>query len=161
MRDWTVAGALIRHGDDGLVLVGNRRRDGSLDWTPPGGVIDPHEAIIDGLAREVLEETGLVVAGWAGLQYEVLVEAPGLGWRMRVEAWEVAAVSGEVVLADPDRIVEEVRFVARDEGEALLQSAAPWLQVPIGDWMRGTHEPSYRFRVQGDERASAVVERVR
>ena len=69
MRSWTVGGALIRHGD-GLVLVANRRRDGSIDWTPPGGVIDDGESVLAGLHREVLEETGLVVDGWVGQQYE-------------------------------------------------------------------------------------------
>jgi 8-oxo-dGTP diphosphatase len=160
MRDWTVGGALIRHGD-GLVLVANRRRDGSIDWTPPGGVIDDGESVLTGLQREVLEETGLVVDAWLGKQYEVMVEAPGLGWKMRVEAWEAGAVSGDVVLADPDRIVEEVRFAARDESIALLQAAAPWLHVPIGLWMDGAAESGYHFVVHGTERSSAVIERLR
>ena len=60
VRSWVVGGALIRHGD-GLVMVANRRRDGSIDWTPPGGVIDAGEALLEGLAREVREETGLEV----------------------------------------------------------------------------------------------------
>ena len=46
MRAWQVGGALIRR-DDGLVLVANRRRDQSVDWTPPGGVIDPGETIAE------------------------------------------------------------------------------------------------------------------
>ena len=47
-----VAGALIE-GPDGLLLVQNQRRNGSLDWTPPGGVIEIHEGetVLDGLAR--------------------------------------------------------------------------------------------------------------
>ena len=49
MRHWTVGGALIRHGD-GLVLVSNRRRDQSVEWTPPGGVIDEGETVLEGLA---------------------------------------------------------------------------------------------------------------
>ena len=67
MRNWVVGGALIpRVGGvdlDGLVLVGNRRRDRTLEWTPPGGVIDRGESIRQGLEREVFEETGLTVAG--------------------------------------------------------------------------------------------------
>ena len=39
MREWLVAGGLVE-SHDGLLLVQNRRRDGSLDWSPPGGVID-------------------------------------------------------------------------------------------------------------------------
>ena len=48
MRDWLVGGALIE-SDDGLLLVRNRRRDGSHDWSTPGGVIEEGEDLLDGL----------------------------------------------------------------------------------------------------------------
>jgi hypothetical protein len=35
MRDWVVGGALIL-SDEGVLLVQNRRRNGSHDWTRPG-----------------------------------------------------------------------------------------------------------------------------
>ena len=41
-------------------LLGVRRRDNGR-WEPPGGVLELGETIHDGLVREVLEETGLVV----------------------------------------------------------------------------------------------------
>ena len=44
-HEWTVAGAVLEHGD-GLLLVCNQRRNGSLDWSTPGGVIDATDASV-------------------------------------------------------------------------------------------------------------------
>ena len=92
MRDWLVGGALIET-TDGLLLVQNRRRDGSHDWSTPGGVIEEGEELLKGLAREVEEETGLVVTEWIGPVYEVRIVAPQMGWRLRVEAHRAVAFS--------------------------------------------------------------------
>src|SRR4051794_17011427 len=63
-------------GLDRVLLVENVRRNGTSDWTPPGGVIDPGEDLLAGLTREVREETGLEVLRWAGPLYEIRAEAP-------------------------------------------------------------------------------------
>jgi len=70
VRNWTVAGGVVV-SDEGLLLVQNRRRNGSFDWSPPGGVIEvaDGETVVDGLTREVEEETGLRVLEWAGPLY--------------------------------------------------------------------------------------------
>jgi ADP-ribose pyrophosphatase YjhB (NUDIX family) len=53
----SVAGAIV--DDMGRVLVIQRRDNGR--WEVPGGVLELGEFIIDGLKREVLEETGLAI----------------------------------------------------------------------------------------------------
>ena len=45
---------------DGRVLV--IKRDDNGHWEAPGGVLELNESFEDGVRREVLEETGLVVA---------------------------------------------------------------------------------------------------
>ena len=159
MRRWLVGGALIRHGD-GLVLVCNRRKDRSIEWTPPGGVIDRGETVLAGLAREVREETGLRVIGWSQRCYTVTVDAPDMGWRLRVEAWEATATDGDIEIADPDGIVEEVRSASQADAPALLAASPPWVRTPVGDWLLGVAAASYGFVLHGTQRGAANVERV-
>ena len=53
----SVTGIVFR--DDGRVLAIQRSDDGR--WVPPGGVLELAETPADGVAREVLEETGVRV----------------------------------------------------------------------------------------------------
>ena len=142
------------------MLVCNRRRDRSLEWTPPGGVIDPGETLLEGLEREVREETGLVVASWSHRSYTVTVDAPDMGWRLKVEAWEAALVQGDVVVEDPDGIVEEVRHVGRVEAPTLLAASPPWVHTPVGEWLGGSSGGHYRFALHGAQRSGATIERL-
>jgi len=162
MRDWVVGGALILSGD-GLLLVRNRRRNGTLDWTPPGGVIDDGESVVDGLTREVEEETGLRVTEWRGPVYEVRCTAPDLGWRLRVEAHLALAYEGELRIDDPDGIVVEARFVDVAACDELVAGAHPWVCEPLGEWLRERWADDlprpYGFHVAGREPGEMVVTR--
>lgn len=162
VREWLVGGALIQRPGE-VLLVANRRANGSVDWTPPGGVIDAADrSLLDGLTREVREETGLEVRGWDGPCYEVVVEARGLGWRLRVEVWQATRVTGTLTVADPDGIVQEARYVPHKQSLDLLQSVAPWVREPLHHWLDTpwTQRRIYRYAVHGDDRATARVERL-
>ena len=163
MRDWVVGGAVLLQGEH-LLLVGNQRRNGSVDWTPPGGVIEVHEgeALLDGLTREVEEETGLRVTEWVGPLYSVVAEAPGLGWRLRAEVHLAAAWEGEIAVADPDGIVIDARFVDMIGCADLLGGCHPWVREPLSAWLeeRWEEQQSFGYRVEGADVASAVVTRI-
>ena len=158
MRTWLVGGAVIE-GADGLLLVQNRRRDGRLDWSPPGGVIDAGEALVDGLAREVHEETGLVVEGWEGPVYEIEVIAPDLGWHLRVEAHRARAVSGQLTIDDPDGIVVDARYLDVDDCTTHLADAARWVREPFGAWVgeRWSGSRWFGYRIDGADPATMRV----
>ena len=160
MRSWVVGGALIL-SDEGVLLVQNRRRNGSHDWTPPGGVIDEGETVLAGLTREVEEETGLVVSRWDGPAYEVEVAAPGLGWNLRVEAHVAVDFTGSVRIGDPDGIVVEAAFVDPGACGKHLAGCHPWVGEPLSAWLaeRWATARTFRYVLDGDDPARAVVTR--
>jgi 8-oxo-dGTP diphosphatase len=162
VRDWVVGGGLLL-SDEGVLLVRNRRRNGRLDWSPPGGVIDDGESLLEGLTREVEEETGLRVTSWEGPVYEVRCEAPDMGWRLRVEAHLATAYEGELRVDDPDGIVVDARFVHLDECTSHLDGCHPWVREPLTEWLAerwtsGQRSP-FGFHVAGADPATVVVTR--
>ncbi|MFM7070041.1 MAG: NUDIX domain-containing protein [Actinomycetes bacterium] len=176
MRKWLVAGGVIegaalRDASDvdpsSLLMVRNVRPSGRADWTPPGGVIDSGEAAAEGLTREVFEETGLQVVSWGALLYEVLAEAPGLGWRLRVEVHRAEVVHGELsVGADPDGIVVGAEFVSADRCAEVIVSAPLWVREPLLDWLSRSGAdlpevaPTFHYLAEGDRHEALAVRRV-
>jgi 8-oxo-dGTP diphosphatase len=160
VREWVVAGGLVEGPGGTVLLVQNRRRDGSLDWSPPGGVVEvaEGESPVAGLTREVEEETGITVTAWEGPVWEVETTAPGMGWHLRVEvhralSWEGQLRTGE----DPDGIVVDARFVAPADCGAHLEGAHPWVHEPLGAWLAGAVEPLWRYHLEGTGRDVKVT----
>ncbi len=135
IREWTVASGLIER--DGLVLlVRNVRRNGVEDWSTPGGVVDPEDtSLLAGLTREVAEETGIHVSEWVGPVYEVVAEAPDLGWRLRCEVHLAVAYDGDITVDDPDGIVVEASYYPASDASELLATCPQWVREPLGEWL--------------------------
>lgn len=161
VKRWLVAGAVIE-GPGGVLLVANRRHDGSIDWSTPGGVIDDGEAVLEGLEREVREETGLVVSAWDGLLYGIEVVAPDLGWHLRVEVHQASSVEGDLVLDDPDGIVFDAGYVTVGECDRRLAQSHPWVREPLSAWLgqRWTLARDFRYHVAGTDLSSLTVSSV-
>jgi 8-oxo-dGTP diphosphatase len=160
MRHWTVGGALVE-SPEGLLLVQNRRRNGKLDWSTPGGVIDEGETMLEGLTREVEEETGLRVSEWVGPVYEVHAEAVGLGWNLRVEAHLAKTYEGELRLDDPDGIVIDARFIGHDHCGHHLGEAPTWVREPLTAWICERWEDTRSFNYRIDGTAIGAIDVVR
>lgn len=172
MHSWFVAGAIIEgdvldrsdhNSESGLLLVHNERRGGRRDWSTPGGVIDAGEGALDGLAREVREETGLTVVSWADLVYEVNVTAPDLGWDLRVEVHRAGVVDGDLTIGDdPDGIVTDARWADEPDCGVLLAAAPRWVAEPLLEWVgeRFTTRRSFSYSLRGTTIEELTVERV-
>ena len=134
LRSWRVVGGLIEAGDS-VLLVQNSRRDGSLDWSPPGGVVEDPESPLEGLTREVLEETGILVHEWEGPAYEVEVVAASLGWVLAAQVFCARQFSGRLRVCDPDGIVVRAEFVPRLLADRRLGSSRPWVGEPLASYL--------------------------
>jgi 8-oxo-dGTP diphosphatase len=161
--EFVVAGALLESAD-GLLLVRNQRRNGSTDWSTPGGVIDPDDAsLLGGLEREVHEETGLRVSEWEGPLYEVRATALDLGWSMRCEVHRALAYRGTLHVDDPDGIVIDACFAGREQWSTLLGTCSRWVREPLAEWLEhrwGPEQPrGYTYDVIGDRREDLRVVR--
>jgi 8-oxo-dGTP diphosphatase len=91
-RKLVVAGLIL--GTDERVLISQRRADQSLplQWEFPGGKVEPGEAPVAALVRELAEELGVMVA--VGRVWDVLFHAyPEFDLVMLVYACRI--VSGE------------------------------------------------------------------
>jgi 8-oxo-dGTP diphosphatase len=163
MREWLVASGIIE-GPEGLLLVQNRRRNGSTDWSTPGGVIEVEagETVLAGLTREVFEETGITVSEWEGPVYEVEAVAEGMGWRLRVEVHRATSFAGDLVVEDLDDIVIDARWVPVDACGGHLEACPVWVREPLASWLdsRAITSKTFRYRVDGADRAAMNVVRL-
>jgi 8-oxo-dGTP pyrophosphatase MutT (NUDIX family) len=150
MVRWRVAGGLLSD-ERGLLLVANRRRNGSVDWSTPGGVIDEGESALVALSREVNEETSLVVSAWDELCWTVEVDFVDADMHLHVEVHRAAGWSGELAFDDPDGIVHDGGFHDPISVAERLSGAARWVAEPLQAWLDGRADgrPHFRYRATG------------
>ena len=146
-------------------MVRNKRQWGSHDWSTPGGVIDASDlGVVEGLTREVQEETGILVTDWEGPVYEVVARATDMGWEMRCEVYVAREFEGDIRIDDPDGIVVDAAFVELSACAGLLEGGHPWVCEPLLGWIDGRWDASafrtFRYRILGTDPATLRIARV-
>ena len=135
VRAWRVASAVIEH-DGQVLLVENRRADGRVDWSMPGGVIEDGEDPLLGLRREVAEETGLMVADWGPLLWTTFARSNSMGFSLVAETFMAHGHDGDIACADPDGIVNEARWFDLDAAIVALESTWVPTRQPFVGWLQ-------------------------
>ena len=143
-----VAAAIVRRADQ-VVLVLQGAPGEEPFWALPGGVVEAHELVPEGLVREVYEETGLTIELPARLAFlrqidnrrpvQLVGGRPGQGYLVTVWVFEAETWTGELGARDPDGFVSEARFVPLAEAVARLRRTH-WLEL-AADYLEGKVEP--------------------
>jgi 8-oxo-dGTP diphosphatase len=129
-------GAIVIRDDAEVLMVGNDYGDDELVWNLPGGAVDPGEDLLQAVARELYEETGITALEIGHLAWIVQAILQNnrpfiIGFAFEVIVWE-----GEVNL---DNEVEhgDVRQAEFVPFQAAIERMISGNKNAFRDWMAG------------------------
>ncbi len=149
-RELLVAAAILMDKQGRVLLVANDwSRRGHVRYTLPGGAVEAGESLLDAVAREVREETGLRVKSIEHLAYAVQIEDARKAERTIAMAFR-ANYDGLLNPRDPDGHIVEARFFSLEEVAQKLEEHRP-LREPLLDYLRGERGRFYVYPSWGGE----------
>jgi ADP-ribose pyrophosphatase YjhB (NUDIX family) len=120
--------------DGGRVLLARRAHEPDRGlWDAPGGFLEEGEDPLDGIRRELLEETGLTVepGDFFGAFVDTYGEGPDAPPVLNL-VWEATVTAGEASPADD---VSELRWFPREELPPDDDLAFRWLAPSLRAWI--------------------------
>lgn len=126
MRFYEIVAAFMRR--DGEVLVVRQETPSGVKpyWTVPAGRVEAGENLLEALAREVREETGLHSGTPAHLNYLAEGSSEKNQTRWKSFGFEVTEFSGKIAPNDPDARILEARFLPLEEAAARIDEYVPY-----------------------------------
>jgi ADP-ribose pyrophosphatase YjhB (NUDIX family) len=102
-------GAIVFDAAGRVLVIQRGKPPGAGLWSVPGGKLEPHETLVQAVAREVREETGLVVeVGTLACVVERMDPHPERGFHFVILDYYARVIGGTLV-AQSD--VTDARFV--------------------------------------------------
>ncbi|HET9496392.1 MAG TPA: NUDIX hydrolase [Chloroflexia bacterium] len=120
-----VVAAVVRRGNDVLLVKQQGPDDPAPLWALPAGRVEQGENLSQAVAREVLEETGLQVMRLGALRCVSHALDPASGTGALALTFEVDEWSGEPQASGTDEFVTECGFFPVEQAVERL-SALPW-----------------------------------
>ncbi len=121
MKTTTISAGIARNSKNEILLVEQKARDCS-NWLLPGGSVDDNEDIEEGLRREFMEETGLVLTSIKALSYTSQVFDPVRSKIFNINVFEVVLKDGKIEPSDPDNEIIQAKYLPKDEAIKLLNN---------------------------------------
>lgn len=134
------ASALIRQGDNILLVYQHREQDPYPTWALPGGRLKDGESLVHGLVREVREETGLITDRVGKLVSVVHLVDKRQASQAVSFVFEAGEWAGIVAPADPDGVVRVAQFFPVAEAIVRMEQSF-WRTMfePVVSYLRGGH----------------------
>ena len=143
------AGILVR---DGCVLLVENQWGDKIEWTLPGGVVEPEESVMDALQREFREETSLEMVECGRLAYVLQNQVTSRREEGLVLAFQVRSARGELAVVN-DEYVRGARFVPIAELQCTLPN--PVHLLPLERFLEA---PAQRTRFYGFDDCDGEVQ---
>ncbi len=166
---YQIVAGIVRSSNEILLVEQQGPGDPTSAWALPGGRAEPGELVHETLAREIAEETGIVVCKVGRLAYvaqfdnpnsEAIIGTgmPGNSYLATTFVFEIRDWRGDLKSADPDHFVLQARFLPIAEAIHKLGTTLLFrvMREPIVAYLRGEVSAGalwfYRRQPDGEDR---------
>jgi 8-oxo-dGTP diphosphatase len=149
LRSIRIVNAWVEAKGQLLMVQQQGPQDPAPAWALPGGRVEPGEHLLQTLARELREETGLtLIPASAELLYATEVWDEGDAMHLVAFTFRCAVSTDTPIPDDPDGLILEARFVPLNQAAQLLHDHPyPPMAEPTQRWLSGERASFWSYHL--------------